>query len=140
MNVSKSRSKGSKDVLERIAEACQGLNFVSETDSDVRPLFLGPLDDISPASFGKVVAQTAGATITERDAGGFFAALTKARSWQTPAQARNAKRFAELEKLLNAELQDLRVFRVGRVRIDIYVVGRDAAGNWLGVKTHAVET
>jgi hypothetical protein len=32
------------------------------------------------------------------------------------------------------------VFKVGRVELDIYVVGLDENGNLMGIKTKAVET
>jgi hypothetical protein len=42
--------------------------------------------------------------------------------------------------LLEENLADLTVFRIGSIRIDIYVVGLDADGNLAGIKTKAVET
>jgi hypothetical protein len=35
---------------------------------------------------------------------------------------------------------DIRVFKVGRVNLDVYVVGRTKEGDWAGVQTKAVET
>jgi hypothetical protein len=45
-----------------------------------------------------------------------------------------------LQKLLEENLEDLIVLRTGRIQIDIYVVGLDAAGNLAGIQTKAVET
>ena len=51
-----------------------------------------------------------------------------------------AARYRAIVDLLSKELTDLRVFRVGRVDIDVYILGKDPSGNWLGLKTHVVET
>ncbi len=41
---------------------------------------------------------------------------------------------------LQNNLTDLRVYRVGRVDIGVYLVGRSAEGNWLGLSTRSIET
>lgn len=61
----------------------------------------------------------------------FFAAL---------ADSEDAARFKSLEAILCGNLSDLKVFRVGSVKVDIYIVGRTAEGLWLGVHTSSVET
>jgi hypothetical protein len=43
-------------------------------------------------------------------------------------------------RLLEENLADLKVFRVGVVNIPVYIAGRSASGNWLGVSTRVVET
>jgi hypothetical protein len=42
--------------------------------------------------------------------------------------------------LLEGNLRDLRVFKVGRIELDIYVVGINSEGILMGIKTKAVET
>ena len=51
-----------------------------------------------------------------------------------------AKRFLELQKLLEENLRELKVFRIGRIQLDIFVVGIDKSGSLIGVSTKAVET
>jgi hypothetical protein len=41
---------------------------------------------------------------------------------------------------LQNNLTDLRVYRVGRINIGVYLVGRSPEGNWLGLSTRSVET
>ncbi len=49
-------------------------------------------------------------------------------------------KFKRLKQLLIENLNELHVYRVGRVAIDIFVVGRDREGNLAGIKTKAIET
>jgi hypothetical protein len=41
---------------------------------------------------------------------------------------------------LENELEDIRVIRVGRIQVDIYVIGNTKDGEVAGIKTFAVET
>ena len=50
------------------------------------------------------------------------------------------KKFLELQKLLEENLRDLKVYKIGRICLAIYVVGIDRDGTLSGVKTEAVET
>lgn len=124
----------------RIEKACRGLSYMSETDEPVEPFFGGKACALSREEILKATGSDAKARIEETDPNSFFKRLTAIEDWYTPAQKKNARRFASLEKLLRNNLPELRVFRIGRIRIAIYVAGLDKNGNILGVKTSAVET
>ena len=49
-------------------------------------------------------------------------------------------RYEELVLLLDRRLRDVKVYRVGRIEIECYIVGLDDRGNLSGLKTIAVET
>jgi hypothetical protein len=82
----------------------------------------------------------ADAPVEGLDVRAFFARLTRTEGWHDDAQRAQAKKFLELQTLLEENLRDLKVFKVGRIRLDIYAVGLDVDGNLLGIKTRAVET
>jgi hypothetical protein len=86
------------------------------------------------------VGKPAGTPAEVRDFHEFFERLTRDRDWFGDAERARAKKFLELQKLLEENLVDLKVFRFGRIRIDIYIVGLDTDGNLSGVSTFAVET
>lgn len=48
--------------------------------------------------------------------------------------------FLNLAGLLKDSLTDLKVYKVGTINIPIYIVGRSAEGNWLGLSTRIVQT
>lgn len=58
----------------------------------------------------------------------FFQKLTAKKEWHDTRQVKNAEKF-ELRDILATELSDLKVFRVGNINIDIYILGIDQAGN-----------
>jgi Nuclease A inhibitor-like protein len=135
------KRSGEKETLEdRIAEACRGLSYMSETDAPVEPFIGGKADEISKDVILTAAGSDPKVHSEEADPAEFFDRLTAINDWYTAAQKRNVRRFAALEKLLRENLTDLHVYRTGRIRIAIYVVGLDADKNILGVKTMAVET
>ena len=123
-----------------IERACVGLIYVSETDAPVLAFRGTAADDVT----GKVIIQQTGAKeeglVEEVAFDLFFERLTAEKDWFSDAQKARAKKFLELKELLEENLQKLKVFRIGRIRIDIYIAGLAADGCLMGVKTKAVET
>jgi hypothetical protein len=124
------------DAAAVIQKASAGLAYPSEADAPFDPVRWDPAQgDPSPAT----VAALAGGKgkkkarpIEQVSPEEFFAAL---------AETDDAAKFQALERALRNTLTDLRVYRVGgSAKVDIYVVGRAATGEWLGLHTTSVET
>jgi len=49
-------------------------------------------------------------------------------------------RFPNLVRLLNDTLADVKVYKLGKINIPVYIVGRSPQGNWIGLSTRVVET
>jgi hypothetical protein len=49
-------------------------------------------------------------------------------------------RFRNLASLLKDNLSNIKVYKVGTINIPVYIVGRSAEGNWLGLSTRVVQT
>lgn len=132
--------KDDGDVLALISRACVGLIYISETDAPVTPLDLGPADKIDGETILQHAELKAGTEINEVEAKTFFAKLTAIKDGQTDSQKKRARKFLALQQELEKNLRSLHVYRFGKVRIDILIVGLDDAGHILGVRTEAVET
>jgi hypothetical protein len=123
--------------LEQVA---QGLLFPSESDAPLA-LFRWPgADEPSPAALlaceGRPPETPVEISTVESELG----PLTTAAPGADARDQADAARWKALVETLQRELTDLRVYRVGCVDIDVYVLGRAPSGAWLGYKTHAVET
>jgi hypothetical protein len=127
--------KNSAPLMERISDASTGLTYTSETDAPIVPFFKakgeGPMD-------ASTLNDSQG--VEEASFSEFFERLTTEQDWFGEAEKKTAKKFAELQQLLEEDLRDLKVLRVGRIQIDIYVTGTDSDGNTVGFQTKAVET
>ena len=126
--------------MESIARACEGLVLISETDSPVEPIVLPRMSDLSPAALLEALGRDPDEAIETVDAAGFFDRLTQIREWHGEAEKELSARFARLRGVLEHELEDLRSFRVGRVRIDVFLLGRARGGTIAGVRSTVVET
>jgi hypothetical protein len=138
--VTKENKTSSKSFPRRLARACEGLNYVSETDSAVEPLFGGEARSTSASDVLAAVGVSVPNNTDERDYEKFFARLSDQKDWFGASQRKNAQRFEALKHLLESELSDLRVFRVGKVQNTIYILGVGRDGKIAGVKMDAVET
>ena len=123
-----------------IEKIVTGLSYISETDAEILPFSGNKAETVSVEEILKQTANAADTAVEERDSGEFFARLTEIQDWFGDKETANAHKFAELKKLLEENLRDIRVFKIGKINLDIYVVGLDSTSNLAGIKTKAVET
>jgi len=140
MNCEIEKEEKENDLIVKIKKITNGLYYSSETDEKILP-FQGKRAEAVTAQ--EIINQTKSAESTpveERDFNDFFAPLTEMQDWFGDEEKATAEKFAELKNLLEQNLQNLKVFKLGKIQLDIYVVGLDAQSNLTGIKTKAVET
>jgi hypothetical protein len=123
-----------------LSEALQGLIYISETDAGITPFEGGPAGEVTAANLLAQAGAAGDSPVEERGFEEIFARLTRVYEGAGEEQAATAGRFAALKNLLEQNLRDPKVFKVGKIQVDVYIVGLDADGNLSGVKTRAVET
>lgn len=138
--VAKEKRTRSKTFQTELERACGGLNYISETDSGVTPVFGAASRSASTPDLLGAIGVSDLEDVRETDFAEFFSRLTAERDWFDAEQRKNAKRFGTLKRLLDEELNDLKVFRVGRLRVSIFVLGRGRDATVAGVKMDAIET
>jgi hypothetical protein len=62
------------------------------------------------------------------------------QDWYGPEEKAEAAKYRSLREAVMRLLADPKVFRVGRRKVTVYVVGEAPEGGWAGLKTTAVET
>ncbi len=125
---------------DKLSELCKKLVYISETDAEIE-VFIGK--KASAITTEEILIQTKSSpnvSVEEIKFEEFFLRLTKTQDWFGTEQKNNVAKFKELEKYLIENLINKKVFRIGKIKIDIYVVGLDAENNLSGIKTKAVET
>ena len=131
----------SEAVLSELAAAVDGLLYPSETDApfdvvrwpgDGTPIEIGRLRELSGHASGSP------AEVISLDR--LFEDLVTPQPWHGEAEKATLARYANLREAICRNLSDVRVFRIGEVRVDIYIIGVTAEGDWVGVRTMAVET
>jgi Nuclease A inhibitor-like protein len=130
----------SVDFSTKLAEMCEGLIYMSETDAEFI-VFKGT--KIEVLSKETILAQIKGSpnvAFEEQNPDEFFLRLTTIKDWFGETEKQKAKRYGKLQEFMKANLKELKIFRIGKIQVDIYIVGIDAESNLSGLKTNAVET
>lgn len=126
--------------LDRLAAAAQGLLVASESDEPLEPFRWpgpGPLTaDALRAHLGLPAA-----TPVERgDPARFFRGQAEPPEDGDAAELASAARFAALGRLFARLLADRTLYRVGEVEVQIFLIGVDADGATVGLRSLLVET
>jgi hypothetical protein len=119
-------------LMQSIEEATAGLLFPSESDFPIEAYRFGE-EEPTPAAVLRARGSSPETPVEETTADSFFEGLVE-------GDDDGASRFRALLDLLQRELTHLRVYRVGKVDIEAFVLGRHPSGVWLGVTTKLVET
>ncbi len=131
----------SVDVVGALRTATKGLLYMSETDAPFEVVQWPKLEStLTGSEVLALLGKKAGTQINEIGVEEFFADPTQDQDWHDEAAKKVVQRYRQLLAVLRQNLTGLRVFRIGEVQIEIYVVGRTPAGGWVGIKTTAVET
>jgi len=128
------------NLAEQIKIAVKGLYYISETDAEILPFVGKQAKAVSKQVILSQTKKAADSTVEERDFAGFFARLTEIQDWFGDEEKATAQKFVQLKELLEKNLRDLKVFKIGKIQLNVYVVGLDAEDNLLGIETKAVET
>jgi len=135
--------KSDEQVCGELEEATRGLMFMSESDYPFEVVRWEGVEEIRPEYLRRVAGEDATATaaaVEERTVADFFRVAAGEQEWKGEADIALAKRYQSLVRLLEDNLKDVKVYRVGAINIGVYVVGRSDEGNWIGLSTRAVET
>ena len=126
-------------LLEELREATRGLTYMSESDYPFEVFTWGAAEPTDEFLRG-LTGEPADAQVETRTPEDFFRVSASEADWKNVAMLGSARSIQRVLFLLEQNLSDLRVYRVGVINIPVYVVGRSASGNWLGVSTRVVET
>lgn len=125
---------------DRLKSLTEGLSYQSESDYAVEPYAREAGKGAPSAEEFAKGREGEDAAVRELDFDSFFRNYTAEQDWWGDEERAVAAKFQALVKFLKESLKDIKVFRVGGVDADVYVVGKTASGDFAGVKTKVVET
>ena len=128
------------NLSEQIKNAAEGLWYISETDAEIFPFTGSKSKEVTKETLLAQIGKPSDAPVEERDFEQMFERFVKIQDWFGDEEKETAAKFAALKELLKKNLTDLKVFKVGRIDLDIYFVGLDKDGNLAGIQTKATET
>jgi hypothetical protein len=137
---SEKAEKPKANLAEQIKTAADGLWYISETDAEIFPFTGSKADSVTKENLLNQIGKPPDTPVEERNFDQMFERFIKIQDWFRDEEKATARKFAALKNLLEKNLTGLKVFKVGRIELDIYFVGLDREGNLAGFRTKAVET
>lgn len=136
------------ELIEQLQRATSGLLWTSESDSpfaafvwEKPPSLLGNVKgNFTPQDLRERLGLPPDIPVERVEFDRFFAGVTREEDWHDKTAAEEVRQYRALVELLRDSLQDITVYRVGEIEIEIYIVGQTPSGNWAGLSTQAVET
>ena len=126
--------------VKQIEEITADLYYISETDALILPFVGRQAQTVSRETILEQTGNAPDSPVDERDFTEFFARLVEIQDWFGEEETKTAEKYLLLKKLLEKNLRTLRVYKIGKVQLDVYVVGLNAENRLMGIKTKAVET
>ena len=131
----------SQDLLPELETACENLLWRSEADYPFEVVVL-LLDQQSFTvetllDNGDYPDNTPVTVVSLDD---FFKQALVERAWFDSRELKRVERYRNLRDLLETTLENLQVYRLGEVEIDVYILGGTEDSQVIGVKTQTVET
>jgi hypothetical protein len=130
--------KSDEQILAEIGKAAGGLLLMSESDYPLEPFRMEGPHEPPPERLRQLAGEAEDAPVETLSLDDFF----RAAAATTPRQDGGAAfgSFHPLVRTLKENLTGLRVYKVGRINMPVYVVGRSSSGSWLGISTRVVQT
>jgi hypothetical protein len=132
--------KTDEELFGALKEATRGLLYMSESDHPIEVIRWDGSEQLSPEYLRKAAGADSSAIVEETTMEEFFRVPAGEQEWKNEAQLAEARKYRRLRRLAEENLTGIKAYRVGEINIGVYVIGRSAQGNWLGITTRVVET
>ena len=126
-----------KQITDRLSILSKDLLFPSESDFPLEP-FTWESATITPEIILTRSKKPADTTIESINLEDFFAPVMTDEDWFDDEDRQVAQRFRDLKTAI-ATLENVQVFKVGTIEIDVYIVGA-IGSDLVGLKTTIIET
>ena len=113
-----------EEILKRLSQAAAGLLFMSESDYRFELILWAGPKELTPDFIRSITGETEDCPVQELEV----------------EDVLSAGRYQRLLMALQSQLSNLKAYKVGRINMPVYLVGRSREGSWLGLSTRVVET
>lgn len=127
-----------KELSKMITALSAGLVYISEIDSEVVSVLELKNDSNNIKELHNILKQDLESG--EADFTDFRIRLTARKDWHLERHKKTRNGFEQLFKFLDEQLDDLRLVRIGEVRVGLFVVGYDIEKQLQGIYIEAFET
>ncbi len=119
----------------QLKELIADLYWVSETDETWEIISLDK--ELTSERIAKLSGKN---PVTTQDFEQFFRHAIKEENWHDEQEKIEVQRYQSLVQLFKKNLENLTVYKAGKIEVDIFVTGKQETGEWIALKTMSVET
>jgi len=130
------------EVTDQLKQVSSGLLCMSESEYPFE-CFQWKLPEQQTLTPEKVLQETGNSPDTPIEVIGiddFFEVATTEQEWHNLEEKETVQKYKHLLEFLKQNLKDIKVYRLGSRKIDVYIVGKTPSGDWAGLSTQVVET
>ena len=132
--------KSDAEIIAELKQLTEGLLFMSESDYPFETVYWTGASEITRQFLLDQSGQAEDAPVEILSLDDFLRVAMSEESWRSTEGRAEAKRYRALAECLKESLDELKVYKIGRIRTPVYILGRNWTGNWLGISTLTVET
>ena len=126
-------------LLERLETACLGLVWMSESDYPWQVVVWQDTNNLN-----RLLLQHCdynfNTKIETKTLESFLEPAIIEQKWHTDVEKASIQRYQILKNLLQKNLQDIRVYLIGKVELDVYILGKSDDNRIIGLSTKIIET
>lgn len=128
------------ELIDRLRQLSKGLLWMSESDYPFETIYWKNQGNLTKKKLLQLSGHDLNTLVEVEQLDRFFVLAIKEQDWHEQEKKAEVKRYRVLLDFLKNYLRDIKVYRVGEVEIDIYIVGRTNSRNLAGLSTKAIET
>ncbi|MGD1714495.1 nuclease A inhibitor family protein [Hydrocoleum sp. CS-953] len=130
------------EIFEQLHEAVKGLLWMSESDYTFEALIweFGEKISLDNEVVLKITKHSLDTPVKVIEFDSFFQWAITPKNWHNSEDADTVNRYQELVRIMKQYLSDLKVYKVGEIEIDVYIIGKTDVGDYAGLATVSIET
>ena len=135
-----------QELIDRLSQASKDLLWQSESDYPLETVYWENVTDLK-SNLLQITDCAPETKIEVKELDSFFNRATEEEDWYNEEEIAECQRYRDLVKLLKTYLTDIKVYRVGEVEVNCYILGQTeskamptASFAIAGLSTISVET
>ncbi|WP_414756609.1 nuclease A inhibitor family protein [Anabaena sp. CCY 9910] len=130
------------EITENLKQASDGLLMMSESEYPFEVFFWNnqAQEPLTNQKLLELTGHPPETSVETVDLDYLFRNCAVEKEWHDEVQKQNVQKFQTLVKTLKDNLTDIKVYRLGTIDIDVYIVGKTPSGDLAGISTKVIET
>src|SRR3989304_7390241 len=115
-------------IAETLTQASQGLLMPSESEYPFEVFTWKDMVELTPEKILELTHYPPPTSIEEVELDYFFRNVAGEKDWHDELQKENVAKFQNLVQVIKDNLAEIRVYRIGTIEVNVYIVGKTNDG------------